>query len=753
MKNLLFTSFLSCIAFLSLGQNTNISGIINTYTSVTSISGTTITVGSSAGYSVGDQILIIQMQGATIDQSNSGSFGNITSIGDAGNYEFATICSIPNGTQIVVNNIQRTYSVSGVVQVVSVPIYDDATVTATLTAVPWDGTIGGILAFECLGNLTLNSEINLNGVGFRGGGISTSIFNCSWTQNINDFFYNISSGEGAKKGEGVALYIPGKTGGKGAQANGGGGSNDHNGGGGGGGNAGSGGLGGERIGASTFTCKCTNPGIGGKANSYSNTLNKIFLGGGGGSGHENNVGEGSGGSNGGGIVVIKANGFNGNGQTINANGGLSPIDCFDGAGGGGAGGTVLLDVTSYIGAVNINTQGTNGGSVNGSGSSNCNGPGGGGSGGVLWVNQNAVPTNVTYSSTGGQSGITLSASQSNCIVGGANGATSGNGGTSLTSLTLVENSCNIQSSVTATICGSDSLFVGGAWQTSAGIYYDTISSACCDSFVETSLSVVPNFTSTLNQTICAGESIVVNGTTYDTSVAGAIETFTNVGTSGCDSIVTINLTVLAPLTGTLNETICEGESIVVNGTIYDATITGATEIFTNIGSSGCDSTVTINLTVNALDNSVTDSSPTLTANAVGVNYQWLICPELTAINGEIAQSFTATVNGLYAVVVTLNACSDTSSCIPIGGLGFIENDFGDKCTLFPNPTDGNFSIDLGEVYPAIKITIIDLSGKVVQSTAYSGSQLLNLKLDAPAGIYTLRIESEDKRAIVRLVKE
>jgi hypothetical protein len=53
VKKLLFTSFLSCLALISFGQNTNISGVINTYTNVTAISGTTISVGSSAGYSVG----------------------------------------------------------------------------------------------------------------------------------------------------------------------------------------------------------------------------------------------------------------------------------------------------------------------------------------------------------------------------------------------------------------------------------------------------------------------------------------------------------------------------------------------------------------------------------------------------------------------------------------------------------------------------------------------------------------------------
>ncbi|MFK7786451.1 MAG: T9SS type A sorting domain-containing protein [Crocinitomicaceae bacterium] len=753
MKKLFITSLFTCVALLSFAQNTNISGVINAYTNVTTISGTTVSVGSSAGYSAGDQVLIIQMQGATINESNSSSFGNITGIGNAGNYEFATICSVPNGTQLIVNNVQRTYSVSGNVQVVSVPVYDDATITGTLTADPWNGSVGGILVFECNGTLTMNAAIEISGLGFRGGAITTSTYSCSAFSNVTDYFYNITDGRGANKAEGVALFIPSKTGGRGAQANGGGGSNDHNGGGGGGANGSAGGLGGERIPATPFTCKCTAPGAAGKANTYSTSANKVFLGGGGGSGHENNVGEGSSGVNGGGIVIIKSNALNGNGQWINANGAPGPNPSFDGAGGGGAGGTVLLDVASYAGTLNINANGTDGGGVYGSGSSNCNGPGGGGSGGVLWVNQGSVPTNVNYVASGGLSGTTLGSMQSNCPVGGTNNATAGSAGITVTSLSIVENSCNVNSSVTASICGSDSLFVGGSWQTTSGVYVDSITSGCCDSIIQTTLTVVPNYSSTMNETICSGESITVNGTVYDQTVTGATEVFTNVGSSGCDSVVTINLTVLPPLTGTINETICDGESIVINGTTYDSAVTGATEVFTNVGPYNCDSIVTVNITVNSVDNTVTNASPTLTANLAGAAYQWINCPELTDISGETNQSYTATTNGSYAVIVTANGCSDTSACEEINGLGFIENEFGAGCVIFPNPTNGKFAIDLGETYQSVKISISDLSGKLILSEEHIEGQLFEMKLEETAGIYLLTIETEEKRAIVRLVKE
>ena len=756
MKNFFLSIILVSTPVVCISQSTNISGIINTYTSVSGFSGDTINVSSSAGFSVDDKLLIIQMQGATIDESNTASFGDITSINDAGNYEFSTICDVLNATTIIVRGIQRTYDPSGIVQVVQVPVYDQAVITGVLTAPAWNGSTGGVLAFECTGTLTMNNSIDLHGAGFRGGSTTVSAYSCAWFSDPTDYYYDITFGAGAMKGEGVALYIPNKSGGRGAQANGGGGGNDHNSGGGGGGNASAGGQGGERIRPSTFTCRGIAPGQGGKSNTYSNAVNKIFLGGGGGSGHENNPATATAGGNGGGIVIINADTIIGNGNTINVEGATVLANSQDGAGGAGAGGTVLLDVSTYIGTLAVNVSGGNGGNVANVGTSNCNGPGGGGGGGVLWVNQGSVSPNITLNTNGGANGTTLTTTQANCTVNGSNNATIGNNGVTRTNLSIIETVCNIPLTTQSdTICYSDSSFLAGSWQFSSGIFYDTVLTGCCDSVVETTLTILPAAEDTINQTICAGDSIIVNGTTYNSTVTGATEVFTNVGPNGCDSTVTINLTVLNPLASVINETICDGDSIVVNGTTYNTSVTGATEVFTNVGPNGCDSTVTINLTVlSAIDTSTTMSGLVMSSNQTGATYQWIDCSNgNNPISGATDSSYTATTNGNYAVVVTVGVCSDTSACISITDVGIFENSFASKLQLFPNPTGGDFSVDLGQYYNSISVTIIDMNGKVLQSGTHKGSQLLNLNLKQPAGIYWLTIESEGQKAVVRLVKE
>src|SRR5690349_2004435 len=93
-----FTLILS----LKSTASTNISGIINTYTPVSSISNcacpnlncTQITVASAVGFAVGDRILIFQMKGSRVDSSNTSAHGSILNLYDAGNYEMSTISGI-----------------------------------------------------------------------------------------------------------------------------------------------------------------------------------------------------------------------------------------------------------------------------------------------------------------------------------------------------------------------------------------------------------------------------------------------------------------------------------------------------------------------------------------------------------------------------------------------------------------------------------------------------------------------------------
>ncbi len=226
-------------------------------------------------------------------------------------------------------------------------------------------------------------------------------------------------------------------------------------------------------------------------------------------------------------------------------------------------------------------------------------------------------------------------------------------------------------------------------------------------------------------------------------------------TSGGDFDIFISkLSACLPNTGIDIQTACNSY-VWMDGQTYISSNTTATHTLTN--TAGCDSVVTLHLTINHTDNAVTEiNDTTLEAHASGAAYQWLYCDSnFSIIPGATQPQFAASANGNYAVEITQNGCVDTSACYLINSVSILENDFGEKLLIYPNPSDGNFSVDLGASYPSVVITVRDVNGKVVQATSPSGTyeQLFHLKLEEPAGVYFLTVKAGDKKAVVRVLKE
>ncbi len=403
----------ACLFFLRQEYlQAQLSGIVNTYVKVIAVdyACNKITVNDITGFSAGDKVLLIQMQGATIDQTNSINFGNITAINDAGNYEFAFIDHFIGNDVYFQQTLLKTYTPSGSVQMISVPQYGNITVTGELHAQPWNGNTGGVIVLECSGTLTLNANIDASEEGFRGGDKSLNGGDCFTSSNATHY-YAYPTVQAGKKGEGICAYILGRESGRAKNSIGGGGGNSHNTGGGGGGNYGTGGRGGDKK--NTGCGGAPSPfgyGALGLGNTFYNTaLNKIFMGGGGGGGQANNFLSYDAGA-GGGIVIIKTSVLNSNGYLIKSNGGsvrsyyTSPAgDNGDGNSGGGAGGTILLEVLNYTQATITETYGGKGGDT---GYLNFDfGPGGGGGGGVVWMAPSGTAGLVATNVSGGNAGI------------------------------------------------------------------------------------------------------------------------------------------------------------------------------------------------------------------------------------------------------------------------------------------------------------------------------------------------------------
>lgn len=338
---------------VAFSRNTYFPGIGNANVGNTVVNFGTVrsdTNAASTPFAAGDLALIIQMQDALINNTDSSAYGDgaagdpatgSTSLRSAGFYEFKRVVSATGSAINLDTPLLNSYSTTNAdgtsgqrrYQVVRVPQFASLTLPGgTLNVTPWNGETGGLLVLDVSGTLALNgTTINADAVGFRGGGSQEATVISG--SNITTYASGQVAGTppanlGAAKGEGIAgtprfvrgetVVVNGYTGinlgtsgypngldlARGAAANAGGGGTQHNAGGGGGGNAGTGGQGGNSFGMYSNTdiggCVSFGPGyfscdgdgsraVGGFGGlGLAPVASRLLLGGGGGAGESNN---------------------------------------------------------------------------------------------------------------------------------------------------------------------------------------------------------------------------------------------------------------------------------------------------------------------------------------------------------------------------------------------------------------------------------------------------------------------------------
>ncbi len=193
---------------------------------------------------------------------------------------------------------------------------------------------------------------------------------------------------------------------------------------------------------------------------------------------------------------------------------------------------------------------------------------------------------------------------------------------------------------------------------------------------------------------------------------------------------------------------------------YNWTSSGTyTDTIANTG--GCDSIITITLTIETVDTSVTFLNNILAASASSATFQWLDCDNgYTFVTAQTSQIFIPTSSGNYAVMVTQNGCTDTSSCYAItvvdtgSGSSIQENSFEKNITISPNPTKGALNILLEKNYNTIELEIHNCLGEKIEKQIYSNTQTINLTINAPQGIYFLMLKNDqEQKALIKVLKE
>lgn len=207
--------------------------------------------------------------------------------------------------------------------------------------------------------------------------------------------------------------------------------------------------------------------------------------------------------------------------------------------------------------------------------------------------------------------------------------------------------------------------------------------------------------------------------------------------------------------GTLGSPCTSSSSAFSETACFTYTVPSGDETYTTTGTmtvmdtilnvAGCDSVMTIDLTIVDVDTSVTTTSSSLTANATGgATFQWLDCANgFAALAGETSSTISATGN--FAVEVTNNLCVDTSVCyqISLNIEEFESNEFN----IYPNPSQGSISIDLSGLKGPQILSIIDTKGAIVVNENVASGTVISYDLNIERGVYIVRLS--DQNGIVR----
>src|SRR5690606_2210740 len=157
------------------------------------------------------------------------------------------------------------------------------------------------------------------------------------------------------------------------------------------------------------------------------------------------------------------------------------------------------------------------------------------------------------------------------------------------------------------------------------------------------------------------------------------------------------------------------------------------------------------------------ATPTITRGGIGdrdltssaaTGNQWLM--NGTPISGATSQTYTATANGNYAVVVTDNGCSsDTSAVVNITNTGIKGDLAGMSVSVYPNPNNGQFSVKLEGYNQGAALELYSLTGQlIVKETAKTGKQITPMQVkNLAAGTYLLKVISEKGVQISKLIVE
>ena len=330
-----------------------------------------------------------------------------------------------------------------------------------------------------------------------------------------------------------------------------------------------------------------------------------------------------------------------------------------------------------------------------------------------------------------------------------------------------------------TICEGTTYDFHGRDLTQTGTYSDTLQTInACDSVIVLTLSVNPVYHDTINVAICEGSVYTENG--FNVNEAGTY-TQTLQTINGCDSIITLNLTVNSALTSIIDAEICEGTTYSENGFEHSEAGTYTQTLQT---SNGCDSIVTLNLSMKP--NSTTTFTATVcegtvyTENGFNASETGIYTRTMESANGcDSTITLDLTVNPSYQIGVlaiinrgetytnfgfneseagtytqhlqTVDGCDSTIILTLVVMMSLDDTMIdGNAFIFYPNPAKSFVNLEFKALKENTLLQILDLNGRKVRTfDLKAGQETLRIEIgNLPEGVYTIMLGNTVKKLIV-----
>jgi len=307
-----------------------------------------------------------------------------------------------------------------------------------------------------------------------------------------------------------------------------------------------------------------------------------------------------------------------------------------------------------------------------------------------------------------------------------------------------------------TICSGDSVVVDTNVYRTSGFYVDTlITSRGCDSIVSLTLTVVDKFEEEYDFDICDGDTLFFG---EDTITRPGIYLDSLVAVGGCDSIIKVRVNVVSFVSLTIDTTVCFGDTVYVGNSAY-----GEEGVFRDtLNTSGCDTVVSTTISivpeiklegVRSLINAenVGSINPTISGGGDNLTFRWN--------TGDTTRILDSIPAGDYRLTVSSGLCQK-SFVFDLDPTTSLQNQLPEAfgIDLFPNPSfvSQEITMDLsGADQGQYQVIVFDVHGRQIMeqrvSVMGSNRQVIGIQAPANAGLYTLKITDAKGRYAAKLL--